>query len=803
MSDSSSGHQAFLAYLALHEAEPQHRAVTGEGGTWSYEDLLGLVGAWSSELRELGVGDRTVVATSLENGPELVALLIALWEVGAAVSPLNPLLGREERKRSLERLAPGFFLAGPDVAVEAVADGAACGVVMVDDRSLRILRAGISGRLASPGTAVILHTSGTSGPAKAVELSAAGIIGALDSVLRLLGAAGRSSTPGKRRAPNLIAFPLSHLAGLYNLLLALRNHREVLLMPRFEVEKFIVLVETHRIPSVVLNPTMIYMLVEADDVDPERLASLRFVRSGSAPLSPSVIHRFRERFGVPILNGYGQTETFGEIIGWKASDLEFWPDKCGSIGRVHPGVTLRFVDEELREVPAGEVGELCARAAFVSPAYLVGDSAPLRLDGGFLRTGDLGYIDGDGFVWLVGRRNDVVNCGGFKVLPEEVEEVLRHHEAVLDVMVAGVPDERLGEAPHAFVVRRDGVDPQRDLDAELREYAREHLAHYKAPRRVHLIESLPRNAMGKLVRSRAAGLAESLTVVLDDPEERGLRLSGDGLTLAASVWGDERDPLVVLLHGGGQTRHAWGDTGRALARAGFRAVSLDARGHGESDWAPDADYGPERSVADLAAVVDQLGAPAALVGASAGGMTALVGVGEGQVGAGALVLVDVVPLMERDGAKRVRGFMSSRPDGFSSLDEAAEAVAAYLPRRARPVDPAGLRKNLRLGDDGRWRWHWDPRILAMTSDWRDLYERLSRAARGVTVPTLLVRGQDSDIVSARGVEDFLESVPHAEFFDVAGAGHMVAGDQNDLFTVAIVEFLSRLIKSRSTLEEVG
>lgn len=811
MSDATlSGHQTLLGYLDLREADPEARALTSGDAAWTYGGLLALVDAWSGELREHGVGQGTVVATSLENGPELVALLVALWEVGAAVAPLNPLLGREDRGRSLERLAPGFFVAGPEVSVQVVADGASCGVAMVDGDSLRSIRAGAAGRDARPDTAVVLHTSGTSGPAKAVELSAAGIMGALDSVLRLLGAAGRSSTPGTRRAPNLIAFPLSHLAGLYNLLLALRNHREILIMRRFGVEEFARLVEQHRIPSVVLNPTMIYMLVEAAELDPARLSSLRFVRSGSAPLPSSVIHRFRDRFGVPVLNAYGQTETSGEVIGWKAGDLEHLTDKCGSVGRPHPGVTLRFVDEELRDVPPGDVGELCIRAAFVSPSYLVGDGAPPQLEGGFLRTGDLGYMDGDGFVWLVGRRNDVINCGGFKVLPEEVEEVLRSHEAVLDVMVAGMPDERLGEAPHAFVVPREDVDPQRDLDAELREYTRSHLAHHKAPRRVHVVESLPRNAMGKLVRSRATELVvdaepelDAPTISIDDPEERTLRLSGDGVRLAASAWGDERDPLILLLHGGGQTRHAWGDTGRILARAGFYAVSLDARGHGESEWAPDGVYTRESTVADLAAVVAQLGEPAALVGASAGGLASLVAVGEHRVTAGALVLVDVVPLTERDGARRVHSFMTSRPDGFASLEEAVEAVADYLPQRPRPVDPGGLRKNLRLGDDGRWRWHWDPRFVITAAERGDSYERLTAAARAVTIPTLLVRGRHSDVVSQRGVEDFLESVAHAEFIDVADAGHMVAGDQNDPFSVAIVDFLSRVIGSREeSLEEV-
>lgn len=274
--------------------------------------------------------------------------------------------------------------------------------------------------------------------------------------------------------------------------------------------------------------------------------------------------------------------------------------------------------------------------------------------------------------------------------------------------------------------------------------------------------------------------------------ERSLRLPGSGLQVAASAWGDPADPLVVLLHGGGQTRHSWGGTGAALAAAGFHAVSLDMRGHGDSDWSPDGDYSREGCVADLVAVVDEFGKAPALVGASAGGITALLAAGERHLAAWALVLVDIVPRVERDGARRIVDFMTSRPDGFVSLDEAAEAIAEYRLERPRPADHDGLRKNLRLGPDGRWRWHWDPQFLKPDRMRRDSYERFVAAAESLRMPTLLVRGMLSDIVSPKGVDEFLSLVPHAEFCDVAGAGHMVAGDRNDHFSTAVLEFLARV-----------
>jgi non-heme chloroperoxidase len=270
---------------------------------------------------------------------------------------------------------------------------------------------------------------------------------------------------------------------------------------------------------------------------------------------------------------------------------------------------------------------------------------------------------------------------------------------------------------------------------------------------------------------------------------------GGGMLLAADAWGDPKAEPVVFLHGGGQTRHAWGDTARELAERGWYALSLDLRGHGESGWSEAGDYRLGDFVHDLRAVLAGLGRPATVVGASLGGMTALVAAGEEpRADVCAVVLVDIAPRMERDGALRIIGFMLARPEGFASLEEAADAVAAYQPHRDRPPDARGLEKNLRRGADGRWRWHWDPRFLqgvgaAYTGQ---TPARLDAAARALDVPTLLVRGRLSDLLSEEGAQHFLELAPHARFADVSGAGHMIAGDRNDLFTRAVIDFLSTL-----------
>lgn len=268
-----------------------------------------------------------------------------------------------------------------------------------------------------------------------------------------------------------------------------------------------------------------------------------------------------------------------------------------------------------------------------------------------------------------------------------------------------------------------------------------------------------------------------------------------GLRLSASIGGPEQAMPVILLHGGGQTRHAWRHAARDLIAAGRRVISLDLRGHGDSAWSEDGDYSFDAFAGDVRAAIAQCPQPPALVGASLGGLSAMLAAGEAPFPAlRALVLVDVVPKLEREGVMQIVQFMLAHSDGFATLDEAADAVAAYLPGRKRAGSSEGLRKNLRLHPDGRLRWHWDPRFLLgeRVPDPEPAYARLCAAAEQIRVPTLLVRGGRSDLVSEQGVQDFLRRIPGAECIDVREAGHMVAGDDNDAFNRAVEDFLARL-----------
>ncbi|BBY75866.1 peroxidase [Mycolicibacterium parafortuitum] len=272
----------------------------------------------------------------------------------------------------------------------------------------------------------------------------------------------------------------------------------------------------------------------------------------------------------------------------------------------------------------------------------------------------------------------------------------------------------------------------------------------------------------------------------------------DDLTLVADEWNnpettsrfDESRPSVLMMHGGGQNRFSWKKTGQILADHGLHVVALDSRGHGDSDRSPDARYTVEALCEDTLAVLDRIGRPTVLIGASMGGLTGILAARQaGPDVVSRLVLVDVVPRYEKDGSARIREFMFSHVHGFESLEEAADAVAAYLPHRAKPRSPEGLKKNLRRRN-GRWYWHWDPAFLTKPNE--DPFVRvdlLERAAIELTIPILLIRGKLSDVVSEEAVQDFLAKVPNAEFVELSGAGHTAAGDDNDAFSDAVTQFV--------------
>jgi pimeloyl-ACP methyl ester carboxylesterase len=284
------------------------------------------------------------------------------------------------------------------------------------------------------------------------------------------------------------------------------------------------------------------------------------------------------------------------------------------------------------------------------------------------------------------------------------------------------------------------------------------------------------------------------------PRSELFEFEGAGVRLVGDRWVADRERgVVLLLHGGGQTRHSWARTAERLAAVGWTAIAFDARGHGESDWHPGGDYTLDGFISDLLALVRTLEAPPVLVGASLGGITALVAEGEHPGLASGLVLVDVVVRLEREGVGRILQFLTANRDGFSSLEEVADAISAYNPIRRRPRNLEGLKKNVRLRPDGRWYWHWDPAFIQIGDEPQREIDpaRLRAAASRVRIPTLVVRGEHSDVVSDAGMADMLALMPTAEGVDISAAGHMVAGDDNDVFAVQLGAFLDRLELTRA------
>ena len=276
-----------------------------------------------------------------------------------------------------------------------------------------------------------------------------------------------------------------------------------------------------------------------------------------------------------------------------------------------------------------------------------------------------------------------------------------------------------------------------------------------------------------------------------------LTIDANGLRIVADHCPRPEAPLVVLAHGGGQTRHSWRDAAFRFSEAGYEVISFDLRGHGDSEWASDGRYALEDMAGDLVAILRQQGAerPVALVGASLGGMISLIAAVTPGVRVDAIALVDVAPKIEPEGAARIRDFMLAHTDGFATLEQAAEAVAVYRGHRTSS-DPSSLAKNLRKHDDGRWYWHWDPAFMTKFDRSPTRRSLLDKAASAWHGPLLLVRGLKSDILSDDSVDELRKVAPQTEYVNVVGAGHMVVSDRNDAFVDAVSKFLAHHLSTQ-------
>jgi acyl-CoA synthetase (AMP-forming)/AMP-acid ligase II len=499
------------AFLLDHPGEADQPVVHWPGGSMTLGELSGAAQELARLLARHGVADRELVACVVNDGATALVAMFAVWLAGGVYLPVNARLADAELREHLTAGNPRVVVAG-----EADADrvpGHWDRLIVADQRVLTELT-GLpwSGERPPPGTALIMRTSGTTGSSKPVVLGHRGVRDGIDTIIaQLRGRQGKSG--GRPPMANLVPTSLALWAGIWNALFAFRLGAPLVLLDRFDTLRYAELVRRFGIRSTVLAPAMMTMLSEDPRVTD--LSPLTFVRSITAPLTPGQARRFYDRFGVDVLNCYGQTELGGEVAGWTAADIrEFGAAKLGAVGRPHPGIAIRILADDRRELPAGEVGEIWIRSPFAAGDSAGGEGAgdiADRLVDGFLRTGDLGRLDEDGFLWIEGRVSDMINRGGLKVVPQEVEEVLRRHPGVADACVAGVPDARLGEVPVAWIRPAAGAAP---AQAELQEFARRSLAGYKVPVAVRLIQELPRNEIGKVLRRELVAGYE--TAVADD-----------------------------------------------------------------------------------------------------------------------------------------------------------------------------------------------------------------------------------------------------------------------------------------------
>lgn len=453
------------------------------GGRWrTWGQLAGTVEQVAARVDRPGVE----VGVVLRNRPASVGLLLGVLRAGGCVVTIDPARGRDRTREDIAALDLPVVAGDPADLADLVPDGVGAARVAVADLGEPVAVSPAPGRVVGgagrPGTAVRMLTSGTTGPPKRIDLT----YRSLERVL--VGAkhyeSNRDATVRLRRGVAVVNAPLVHVAGLFRVLQCVSDGRAFALLERFTVEGWVDAVRRHRPATASLVPAALRMVLDAG-VDPADLASLRSVVSGTAPLDANDADAFTARYGVPVLVSYGATEFGGGVAGWNVDDHRaFWSAKRGSVGRAHPGTELRVVDPGTGQVlGADREGLLEVRSE------QVGD--------GWARTTDLARIDADGFLWIVGRADQAIVRGGFKVQPEDVRVALERHPAVRGAAVVGRPDPRLGAVPVAAVELRAGAEADAVEPDDLLAHAATVLARYELPTEIRIVDELPRTATGK------------------------------------------------------------------------------------------------------------------------------------------------------------------------------------------------------------------------------------------------------------------------------------------------------------------
>lgn len=501
--------------MDLIETMRQRLSATGEepllcyGTIWcTRSEFANAARAIDALLTQHGLGPGNPVGLYMRNRPGLVAALASALATKRPVVILNPAMPDDTIGVEVETLRPAAVLADAEdwqraALTSAVSQSGALGVqVDVPAGSSHAPAAQVvvsktaQAESFSVGdeVAILMPTSGTTGPPKRIPLRHHEIQHALDGAQQhyMSGSAREGSVRGS--GVQIIALPSTNISGLWALITVLHGHGRALLQDKFEPAAWSEAVAQYRPRSVSLPPAALRMLLDAQ-IAPAKLSSLKAVWAGAAPTGPDLAAQFEKTYSCPVLISYGATEFTGGVAGWSLRDWKEWKDtKRGSVGRPHPGVEISVVDPETEQlVQPGQQGILQIRSTQAAGS-----------DGHWVRTNDLGSVDHDGFVWIHGRADDVINRGGFKIFPAEVEDCLEAHPQVREAVAFGIADDRLGEVPVAVVVAQDGVDAE-----QLKTWVKSRLPAYKAPVMVHITDVIPRNSSMKVLRGQVRQMFET------------------------------------------------------------------------------------------------------------------------------------------------------------------------------------------------------------------------------------------------------------------------------------------------------
>jgi long-chain acyl-CoA synthetase len=454
------------------ELQPGDAAIEYDGQWSTWRQIAGLAGA----IKALEVGQRQV-GILLRNKSAHVAAFLGVLLGGGTVVVINPSRGDDRTRADIEALDLPFIVGERDDLANLVPAGPTLVSIsgLTDEPQVTAGGGGDAGRA---GVAVRMLTSGTTGPPKRIDLT-------YDMLARsVIGPEPDRSPPPTelRHGVAIVNAPLVHIGGVFRVLQCVCEARPFALLDRFELDRWADAVRRHRPRAVSLVPAALRMVLYSD-LTREDLASVRAVTSGTAPLSAEDADTFTAKFGIPVLTSYAATEFGGGVAGWTLADYQkYWHVKRGSVGRPSLGAQLRVVDDDGTPRGPGEDGLL-----EVKPGQL-GPSAA------WMRTTDMARIDEDGFLWILGRADQAIIRGGFKVMPDDVGAALEGHPAVRGAAVVGRPDDRLGETPVAMVELRDAVSVDA---AELVEFLRARLARYEIPADIAIVDQIPRTPSGK------------------------------------------------------------------------------------------------------------------------------------------------------------------------------------------------------------------------------------------------------------------------------------------------------------------